>query len=68
MAGGFKVLFFDVGGDTIGVLEGDLAFFGLEFEYQQNLLRWASPRRNVSGTGRAGVDEQSLLADGVTTV
>lgn len=68
LAGDFKSPFFDVNGDTIGTLEGDLAFFGLEFEYQQNLFHWAALRLNVSGSGRAGVDEQSLLADGVNTV
>lgn len=68
LAGNFKSPFFDVDGDTLGSLEGDIAFFGLEFEYQQNLFRWASLRLRVSATGRAGIDEESLLADGVNTI
>jgi len=55
-------------GDTLGRLKGDLAFFLLELEYQQNLFDWGAVRVALSGSGRAGVDAQSILADGLTTI
>jgi hypothetical protein len=68
IAAGFESPVIETAGDTLGVLKGDLAFFTLEFEYQQNLFGWGALRLALSGTGRAGIDEQSILADGITTV
>lgn len=68
LAGDFRSPPIEVSGDTLGVLEGDIAFFGLSVEYQQNLFGWGALRMNVSASGRTGVDEQTLLADGVNTV
>ena len=68
LAGDFRSPTIDIAGDTLGVLEGDIAFFGLSFEYQQNLFGWGALRLDVSGSGRAGIDEQALLADGVNTI
>jgi hypothetical protein len=68
VATGFEAPFLDTGGDTLGTLVGDLAFFSLEFEYQQNLLGWGALRLSLSGSGRVGIDEQSVLADGLTSV
>lgn len=68
LAGDFRSPSLVIDGDTLGVLEGDIAFFGLSFEYQQNLFGWGALRLDVSGSGRSGVDEEALLADGVNTV
>lgn len=68
IASGFEAPFVSTEGDTLGTLDGDLAFFNLQFEYQLNLFDWGSVLINVAGTGRAGIDEQALLADGLTTV
>jgi hypothetical protein len=68
IATGFETPFIQTDGDTLGVLEGDLGFFLLKFEYQKNLFDWGAVRVSVSGLGRTGIDEQSILADGLTTV
>jgi hypothetical protein len=68
VATGFESPFINTDGDTLGVLKGDLAFFVLNMEYQKNLFGRGAVRLAVSGTGRAGTNEQSMLAQGVSTV
>ena len=68
LATGLKAAFRDAQGDTLGTLGGDLAFFRLDLAYQLNLFDRGSIMLSVSGTGRAGIDDQALLADGLTTV
>ena len=46
---------------------GDIAFFGLDFEYQQNLFERASLRLSLEGNARVGTDNQSLLASGLSS-
>ena len=68
IASGLESQFINTNGDTLGVLKGDLAFFVLNMEYQKNLFGRGAVRLAVSGTGRAGTSEQSMLAEGVSTV
>lgn len=68
IAAGLEAPFRSAAGDTLGTLDGDLAFFQLAMEYQLNVSSRASLLLSVSGTGRAGIDNQALLADGLTTV
>lgn len=68
VATGLEAPFLSAAGDTLGTLDGDLAFFALQVEYQLNLFDRASLLISLSGTGRAGIDDQALLADGLTTV
>lgn len=61
-----KTPFLDFEGDTLGTLVGDVAFMALGFRYQQRFGRWFAARFSFGGTARLGVDEQSVLAQGVT--
>ncbi len=54
--------------DTIRITQGDIGFFGLDFEYQQNLWnRWAF-RLSLEGNARTGTDLSSLVASGLSSV
>ncbi|MGH7724822.1 MAG: hypothetical protein ACREOU_05280 [Candidatus Eiseniibacteriota bacterium] len=54
--------------DTVRITKGDIGFFGLDFEYQQNLWnRWAF-RASFEGNARTGTDLSSLLASGLSSV
>ncbi len=61
-----KTPFVDLAGDTLGTLVGDVAFLSLGFEYQQRFGRWFAARVGFGGGARLGIDEQSVLAQGVT--
>ena len=65
MAFNVKTPFIDVDGNTIGTLEGDVAFMALGFEYQQRFGNWFAARVGFGGGARLGIDEQSVLAQGV---
>ena len=54
------------GQDTLTTLVGDVAFMSLGFRYQQRFGRWFAARFSFGGSGRLGVDGQSVLAQGVT--
>jgi hypothetical protein len=56
----------DLAGDTLGTLVGDVAFLALGFNYQQRLAQWFAARVGFGGGARLGIDEQSVLAQGVT--
>jgi hypothetical protein len=64
----FKSPYIVISGDTLGQLGGDLAFFGLDIEYQQNLFHMASLRLSLEGNARAGTSGGTLLANGVTSL
>ena len=66
MAFGLKTPFIDLDGKEIGTLEGDVAFLALGFRYQQRFGSWFAARFEFGGAARAGIDEQSILAQGVT--
>jgi len=53
--------------DTVKTTSGDIAFFGLDFEYQQNLWERTAVRLSLEGNARVGVDNQSLLASGLSS-
>jgi len=61
-----KTPFVDLEGETLGVLEGDVAFMNLGFNYQQRFGSWFAASFGFGGIARIGVDEQSILAQGVT--
>ena len=53
--------------DTVKISTGDIGFFGLDFEYQQNLWERFSVRLSLEGNARVGVDNQSVLASGLSS-
>jgi hypothetical protein len=55
-------------GAVVDSLEGDIAFFGLGFEYQYAVLRWLALRTTVSALGRVGTSAQSVVASGVSAL
>ena len=50
------------------VLNGDLGFLGIDFEYQQQVTGWLALRGGLGAIARAGVDEFALAAEGISTV
>jgi hypothetical protein len=66
IAFGLKTPFVDVDGSSLGTLEGDVGFMALGFEYQQRFGNWFAGRVSFNGSGRIGIDEQSILAQGVS--
>ena len=66
MAFDVKTPFIDRDGQQIGTLEGDVAFMALGFRYQQRFGNWIAARAGFVGSARLGIDEQSVLAQGVT--
>jgi hypothetical protein len=67
VASGFQASYTVPGADTVTTASGDIAFFGLDFEYQQNLFERASLRLSLEGNARVGTDNQSLLASGLSS-
>ncbi len=63
-----KTPFLDVDGDTLGTLEGNVGFMTLAFQYQQKVTDWLALRGGFTGSARVGVDEQSILAEGLTGI
>jgi hypothetical protein len=61
-----KTPFIDLDGQEVGTLEGDVGFMALGFRYQQGLTGWLAARFAFVGGARIGVDEQAMLAQGVT--
>jgi hypothetical protein len=61
-----KTPFIDLEGEEIGTLEGDVAFLALGFRFQQRFGNWFAARFGFMGGARMGVNEQSVLAQGVT--
>lgn len=66
IAYGVKTPYIDLEGEEVGTLEGDIAFMALGFQYQQRFGSWFAARFGFTGGARIGVDEQSVLAQGVT--
>ncbi len=66
IAFGLKTPFVDFDGQSLGTLEGDVGFMTLGFEYQQRFGSWFAGRASFNGTARIGIDEQSILAQGVS--
>jgi len=66
MALGLKTPFVDFDGQSLGELEGDVAFMTLGFSYQQQFGSWFAANADFGGSGRIGIDEQALLAEGVS--
>lgn len=66
MAFDVKTPFIDLEGNDLGTLEGNVAFMALGFRYQQRFGSWLAARFGFTGGARIGVDEQSVLAQGVT--
>jgi hypothetical protein len=66
MAFGLKTPYVDFDGESLGTLEGDVGFMSLGFEYQQRFGNWFAGRVSFNGVARVGIDEQSILAQGVS--
>jgi hypothetical protein len=67
LATGFQAIYNVPGVDTTKNTSGDIGFFGLDFEYQQNLWERASARLSLEGNARVGVDNTSVLASGLSS-
>ncbi|UCC71476.1 MAG: hypothetical protein JSV86_13910 [Gemmatimonadota bacterium] len=63
-----KTPFIDVDGDTLGTLEGDVAFLQLGFEYRHAFNNWLALAAGVTTAARLGTNEQAMLAQGVSAV
>jgi hypothetical protein len=50
----------------LGTLKADLVFLGLGFAYQHAVKDWLAVGATVSGAGRLGSDQESLISQGVT--
>ena len=55
-----------VRGDTLTVLDGDLVYAVLGFEYQHAVKDWLAARFGVAARTRLGTQVSSLVAEGVT--
>ena len=58
----------NIQGQVVDSLEGDIAFFGLGFEYQYAPLKWLALRATASANGRVGTSAQSVVASGVSAL
>jgi len=65
---GLEVPVYNLDGDQIATLSGNIAFFQLGLTYQQQLAKWVALRVNVSGSARLGTNHVALLAEGATAV
>jgi hypothetical protein len=68
VATGVEIPIRDVDGNVLTVLQGDLAFLLLEFEYQQALGSWVALRLGGSASARLGTNEETILAQGINAV
>lgn len=59
---------YDLEGEEIGRLEGDIAFILVDFDLQFAITDWLSVRGVLSGLTRIGIDEQAVLAEGLNAV
>jgi hypothetical protein len=59
---------FEVGGDTIDAISGDLLFAVLNFEYQHAVKDWLGVYVSVDMVGRLGTDVGALLSSGATVL
>ena len=59
---------YDLSGDPAGTLKGDLVFVTVDFEYMHAVRDWLGLSLQVRVLGRLGTNEQSLLAQGISTL
>lgn len=57
---------FDIGGEPLVVLKGDVLFAGMDLEYQHAVKSWIALRARVRMTARLGNEVGTLLSSGVT--
>jgi len=67
LATGFRARYVITGEEPTDTAKSDIGFFGLDFEYQQNLWERASVRLSLEGNARLGVDEQALFSTGLNS-
>ena len=63
-----QVPVYDLDGNQIAQLSGNIAFFQLGLTYQQQLAEWVALRVGVMGSARLGTNHVALLAEGATAV
>ena len=63
-----QVPVYNLDGDQIATLSGNIAFFQLGLAYQQQLAKWVAVRLSFTGSARLGTNHVSLLAEGATAV
>jgi len=61
LASGVRTTVVGLSGNDV-VLEGDLAYLMLNFEYQHAFTEWLAVRGSAAGIGRTGIDEQSAVS------
>jgi len=63
-----QVPVYDLDGDQIGTLSGNIAFLALGLAYQQQIVRWLVLRASFTGSARVGTNHVALLAEGASAV
>ncbi len=63
-----QVPVYDLDGDQIGTLSGNIAFLQLGLAYQQQIVRWLALRASFTGSARVGTNHVALLAEGASAV
>lgn len=58
----------DLDGNEIGRLKGNLVFVAFGFDYTYAFTDWLALGVNVGGLGRLGVNEETLLAQGLSAI
>ena len=61
-----EVPVYNLQGDQIAALTGDILFFQLGFEYQQRLADWVAVSATYGGLARLGTNHVALIAEGAT--
>jgi hypothetical protein len=63
-----QVPIYNLDGDQIGSLSGNIAFLQLGLAYQQQIVRWLVLRASFTGAARVGTNHVALLAEGASAV
>ena len=65
---GLDVPLLDIDGNELSRAKGDMAFLVLDFEYQHAFNPWLAARVHFNALGRFGINEQTVLSQGITGI
>jgi hypothetical protein len=63
-----QVPVYNLDGDQVATLSGNIAFLQLGLAYQQQIVRWLALRATFTGSARVGTNHVALLAEGASAV
>jgi hypothetical protein len=63
-----QVPVYNLDGDQVATLSGNIAFLQLGLAYQQQIVRWLALRASFTGAARVGTNHVALLAEGASAV